>query len=687
MCLFKGYIYCVNPGMKNTLLFSLFFCCGLMGFAQNPLVKQWDKRFGGNHPDVLTSLQQTLDGGYILGGYSNSIDTGDKTQSYIGGYDYWVVKLDSIGNKQWDKTFGGNKDDKLTCLQQTNDRGYILGGYSFSGVSGNKAQPNWDTTSRTSDYWIVKIDSVGNQEWDKRYGGIDSDFFYFLQQTRDGGYLIGGYTYSDIGGDITTISLQEEDFWVIKTDDLGNQLWDKRYGWSEDDFFSALQQTNDGGYILGGYSETFGLFIGSSPVDYYIVKTDAVGNTQWIKRFGGPGDDKLYSLQQTKDGGYILGGVTYSDSCSDVSQITRGYSDYWMVKIDSNGSKEWDKRFGGTYKEDAFGYIKQTKDGGYLLSGTSSSSIGGDKTESGLTSSQAWVVKTDSVGNKVWDKTIPMASIDVNSRAIQNKEGCYLFANSTTAGIGHYKTQTARGGYDYWLIKFCDTTSHCNLSSPTVQANQTIFCSGDSVQVCATASSVSYLWSTGETTNCIYANQAGNYYVTVTDANSCSAVSNHLPVYVYPLPPVSVTVTGNTLTSFNGATYQWYLNDTAINGANSSVYVANQTGNYAVEISDSNGCHTFSNPVNVTVSGIASLSNQHSAISISPNPTTSQLFIQTTGAVITGVNIYNTLGALVMAAQPATVNCKLSTVNLATGVYFVEINIAGERIIKKVVKE
>lgn len=229
-------------------------------------------------------------------------------------------------------------------------------------------------------------------------------------------------------------------------------------------------------------------------------------------------------------------------------------------------------------------------------------------------------------------------------------------------------------------------TQQCQTFSSNITAVQNIFCAGDSAQVCANDSSVSYLWNTGQTTACIYANHAGNYYVTVTDANNCTAVSNHLAINVYPIPPVSISVNGDTLRAFNALTYQWYLNDTIINGATDSIYVANQTGNYTVAITDTNGCRVVSNAVNVVVSGITSFSNQQSIISIHPNPASSQLFIESTEE-IKQVNIYNTLGEVVLAVGSSMVNRPLSIVSLTRGVYIAEIKTKDASVKKRWVKE
>jgi len=184
--------------MKRCLLPLLYICLAQTLWSQAPLVKMWDKRFGGTEDDELRSFQQPTDGGYILGGSSESGVGGDKTQSSYAVYDYWVVKIDSFGNKQWDKSFGGTDNDHLSSLIQTIDQGYILGNWSYSGISGDKTQVSWGS----SDYWIIKIDSLGNKEWDKDFGGTSTEeYFENINQTPDGGYLLSGMSYSTAGGD------------------------------------------------------------------------------------------------------------------------------------------------------------------------------------------------------------------------------------------------------------------------------------------------------------------------------------------------------------------------------------------------------------------------------------------------------------------------------------------------------
>ncbi len=483
--------------MKNITTAIAMIAASLFSYnskAQNSLMKLWDFRFGGKTDESLIAARQTSDGGYILGGYSNSIIGGDKTQTVWGGfgdYDYWIIKLDSIGNKQWDKDFGGTANDYFTCLAQTSDGGYIFGGYTGSGINGNKTQANWDTTGIFSDYWIVKTDSLGNIQWDKDFGGINGDALYSIQQTRDGGYILGGSSASGIGGNKTQACWGQTDYWIVKIDSNGIFQWDRDFGGFAGDDLCSIQQTTDGGYILGGISEsgiggdkTQLLWGGLWYPDYWIIKTDSLGIKVWDKDFGGNYIDVFSCLQQTTDGGYILGGTSSSQIGGDKTQNTCGDTtdaDYWIIKIDSQGNKQWDKDYGGS-NSDYFYSLQQTTDGGYLLGGYSYSNISCDKAENNLSYVQTWVMKTDSIGNKQWDKTLhtnaAAAHRDEAGIAIESNDGCYVMANYTAGSIGGDKTQsnldTTNATHDYWIIKFCDSTQYTGINEPTTENTLTL---------------------------------------------------------------------------------------------------------------------------------------------------------------------------------------------------------------------
>jgi hypothetical protein len=253
----------------------------------------WSKTSDGSGDQRPYSVQQTSDGGYIVTGY---------TTSHVGGYfDVWLIKADSSGNMAWNKTFGGPNDDMGASVQQTSDGGYIIAGLTSSYGAGS------------SDVWLMKTDSSGNETWDKTFGGSGVDQGISVQQTSDDGYVIAGLTSSYGAGD--------NDVWLIKTDSSGNETWNKTFGGSDDDVAWSVQQTSDGGYIIAGQTESYG----AGDYDGWLIKADSSGNEAWNKTFGGSGPDGVVSVQQTSDGGYITAGFTKSYGAGD--------DDVWLIKV------------------------------------------------------------------------------------------------------------------------------------------------------------------------------------------------------------------------------------------------------------------------------------------------------------------------------------------------------------------
>jgi len=293
---------------------------------------EWQKCLGGENDDRANSIQQTNDGGYIVAGRSASI-YGDVSGNHCG-YDYWIVKLNSLGDIEWQKCLGGNGPEVSTSIQQTNDGGYIVAGYTFSNnsdVSGNHGG---------DDYWIVKLNNSGDIEWRKCYGGTHDDYAKCIQQTNDGGFIVAGYTLSndgDVSGNHDSNGTYY-DGWIVKLNNLGDIEWQKCLGGTNDDYATYIQQTSDGGFIVAGYTDSndgdvsgnHGLY-GGYRHDYWIVKLSNSGDIEWQKCLGGTNNDYATCIQQTNDGGFIVGGYACSNN-GDVSG-NHGTNDAWIVKL------------------------------------------------------------------------------------------------------------------------------------------------------------------------------------------------------------------------------------------------------------------------------------------------------------------------------------------------------------------
>jgi hypothetical protein len=293
---------------------------------------EWQNTIGGSGDDQLYSIQQTTDGGYILGGYSSSDISGDKTENTMSG-DYWIVKTDAVGNIIWQETIGGDVIDHLISIEQTSDGGYILGGYSASNVSGDKTENclgGWD-------FWIIKTDSVGSIQWQNTIGGSLADYLYTIEQTSDGGFILGGSSKSNISGDKTENGFGLEDYWIVKIDSNGNVEWQKTFGGSSHDILKSVKQTSDGGFVLGGMSRS-NISVNKSENclgydDYWVIKTDGIGNIEWENTIGGIWNDYFSSVFQASDGGFILGGASESTISGDKTQDNIGLLDFWIIKI------------------------------------------------------------------------------------------------------------------------------------------------------------------------------------------------------------------------------------------------------------------------------------------------------------------------------------------------------------------
>ncbi|MBK6484947.1 MAG: T9SS type A sorting domain-containing protein [Chitinophagaceae bacterium] len=444
------------PQRTTTMFLAILLSFSLTATAQITAPEiQWQNTIGGSGFDYLYSIQQTSDGGYILGGSSSSYISGDKSEASLGGSDYWVVKLDATGAIQWQNVIGGSGSDDLVSIQQTSDGGYILGGYSYSDISGDKTEASLGSL----DYWVVKLDATGAIQWQNTIGGSNYDQLSSIQQTSDGGYILSGYSSSGISGDKTEAYQGGFDYWVVKLDATGAIQWQNTIGGSDYDVLYSIQQTSDGGYILGGYSDS-GISGDKTEAskggeDYWVVKLDAAGAIQWQNTIGGFYNDYfLGSIQQTSDGGYILGGDSESGNSGDKTEASKGGADYWVVKLDAAGAIQWQNTIGGS-SHDRLYSIQQTSDGGYILGGWSQSGISGDKTEALLGGNDYWVVKLNGNGVIKWQNTIGGSSIDDLYSIQQTSDGGYILGGRSESGISGDKTEVLQGGiaYDYWVVK------------------------------------------------------------------------------------------------------------------------------------------------------------------------------------------------------------------------------------------
>lgn len=357
---------------------------------------QWDKTLGGSSSDVFREFLETDDGGFLLAGYSNSPISGDKTED-SEGFDYWIIKIDATGSVEWQNTIGGDLGDILSGASQASDGGYILGGTSNSPISGDKTE---DPVG-SDDYWVVKISATGVVEWDNTIGGTSIDILNCVRGTPDGGYIAAGSSFSGIGGDKTEANLGERDYWVVRLDSNGNVLWDRTIGGDETDRLIDVTITPAGDYILAGHSfSDMSAFKSEDSLgenDYWVVKLSADGTTVlWENTIGGDDNDYLDGVFPIASGGFMLAGNSSSAVSGDKTEPVRDANDMWAVKIDDNGNVVWDKTVGSQADNDEPTIIKPTLDGGFIMGAGGAHPIFGDKTIEGYDESfDGWMVKLE----------------------------------------------------------------------------------------------------------------------------------------------------------------------------------------------------------------------------------------------------------------------------------------------------
>jgi len=387
--------------LSSTVLIVLLTSSFVVVVDANPSV--WSQTYGGTSYDQADSVVDTSDGGYAIAGSTHSFGA--------GGNDFWLVKTDANGNMEWNKTFGGTEHDSAKSLVATSDGGYAIAGGTYSFGAGSR------------DFWLIKTNSDGNKQWAKTYGGAEFDNVYSMVATSDGGYVIAGITWSfgagwsdfwlvktDWGGNIVwnqtyggeygdeafsvvatsdggyalvgitcdspSLELYPHEILLVKTDAYGNMEWNKTYGLTVADRISSLVETSDGSYAMTGYTESFG----AGRADFVLIKTDESGNMEWNRTYGGPDSDWAGSLVETSDGGYAIAGTT---------QFEPGVNDIWVIKTDMYGNMQWNQTYGGT-EEDSYGSVIETSDGGYAIAGSTRSFGAGNW--------DFWLIKTDETG-------------------------------------------------------------------------------------------------------------------------------------------------------------------------------------------------------------------------------------------------------------------------------------------------
>lgn len=372
----------------------------------------FQKTYGGATDDYAYSIQHTQDGNLIMAGRSLSFG--------VGQYDLYLIKLTQMGDTLWTRTYGNINYDEAFHVDTTSDGGLI--------VCGQNSSYDW-----AGQLFLMKLDASGNVLWDKTYGGAigDSDRGYAVRETSDGGFIATGSTDSYGSGN--------SDVYVVKTDAAGNLQWTRSIGGSSDDVGRDVIQTLTGDYYVVGYTESYG----QGFIDVFFIKLSTTGLVTWAKVYGGGSYDFAYTVEQTTDGGFVLGATTDS--------YGQGNMEAMMIKTDVNGNIQWAKAYGNS-GEDRAQVARQTADGGYIMAGRTNSFGGGNY--------DSYLVKTDSAGNLAWDIAQGGTSWDQAWDVQQMADGGYVVAG--------YTLSYGQGGREAYIYRTdSDGQSNCNEATAT----------------------------------------------------------------------------------------------------------------------------------------------------------------------------------------------------------------------------
>jgi hypothetical protein len=404
------------------------------------------KTYGGSNIDQAASVVEATDGSFVILGTTRSND-GDITDKTGSDSDFWLLKIKKDGEIVWSKTYGGSNDESAARITKTNDGGYLLSGFTTSNDGDVSGNEGFQ------DYWILKVDASGTILWDKNFGFAGSDQAFKAFQTTDGGYFITGFfdvSASNGGGNDMQRGTQHGvgEYWGIRLDANGNKLWRRYFGGTNNDRSYDAWQTDDGGFLMTGTSESID-YDKTDPkgsYDYWAVRITADGDLVWTKSFGGSEIDNSYASTKTNDGNYIMVG----DSRSSDQDITapKGGGDAWMVKFDDSGNKIWQKSFGGS-DFDTSHSIFQRSNGNYIIAGNSRSNDGDLPKNNG--GNDAWIFGVGENGDLKFQEVVGGSSLDFASEAIETSDHKIIVVGNSESNDKDIPEN--KGAKDFLVIK------------------------------------------------------------------------------------------------------------------------------------------------------------------------------------------------------------------------------------------
>lgn len=410
----------------------------LFSTDQQPPQIEWMRLLGGSGMDLGDNIKQTADGGYIMAGYSTSVN-GDLEQNY-GESDVWVVKLSPKGYMEWQKVFGGTANDFANAVDVCADGGYIVAGATYS-------NDGYVTMNRgLEDGWILKLDAAGNIQWSSIVGGSGFDEIISIKQISGGGFIAVGETTSADGDLPHNNGLY--DLWVLAITPTGAIVWSRTFGGFNSDAAFNIQNTNDGGFIVSGatYSVDGDVTFNRGLQDAWILKLTQTGILEWQKTYGTSGNDCGFSIATLTTGGYVVAG--YSGAADGDASRFAGALDLWVLRLDALGAVIWQKSLGGSANDYGIS-IKEQNSGNLLVSGFTDSWDGDITVQHGA--GDGWLLELDAAGSLRWQLTIGESGAERAINVQTTNEGGYIFCGTSASTTGAYAGN--HGSDDAWVVK------------------------------------------------------------------------------------------------------------------------------------------------------------------------------------------------------------------------------------------
>ncbi len=588
----------MNPSIPFRLLLLLFVVALARSAGAQPVLN-WDFTFGGDSYEELNGLRVVPDGILVGGSSRSNGQFGIPTDT---SWNILLAKATFEGQVLWHQMLGGNRNDCLWNLIPTADGGILAGGYSFSGISGQKTQ----ASKGGMDVWVIRLDADGNVLWDRTFGGTGRDELFSMLEMPDGTFVLGCHSNSGTDGDKSEPCRGGLDFWLIGMSANGTKLWDKTLGGNAEDQFHDLALLPSGHILASGGTVSqrntgeVGPDFARGAKDYWILEFDPSSkNIVWNHRFGGTSDDFAYSLLVTITGRILLGGRSASQVAPPTTinngknaPFFGGESDFWLLELDAQGLKKNEWSFGGTGLDDMY-FVQENKRGEFCVGGVSDSGISGNKTTPLRGKYDYWVVGLDTLGNTKWQHTIGGGDIDALTRIDILPNGSFVFGGHSQSDQGFEKSTDGFGVNDFWVVTtFCPTTISIDTALITDQ-----ICNNEPLLFTATAQQCIdciIQWDNGTEGNTISLppGSSGTYIVSAINEHGCIAfdtlaIDLPLPPSLELGPPEVVLQPGNTLVlGQNAGDWDYYWST----GATTASIVVSTPGTYTVTITDTNGC-------------------------------------------------------------------------------------------------